>query len=75
MEATTKTTVVWGRYDAVLEQVDRHGAVMQRAHPNDWAPGDYHETAVAPPEAGIEDDEPVSWHGATGRYCVVEVEY
>ena len=30
---------------------------------------------VAPPEAGIEDDEPVSWHGATGRFCVVEVEY
>jgi hypothetical protein len=30
---------------------------------------------VAPDAAGIEADEPVSWHGAAGWHCVVAVQY
>ncbi len=29
----------------------------------------------APPEDGIEDDEAESWHGQTGRFCVVRTVY
>ena len=52
---TMKTTIVWGRMTAVHEQAMRHGAVMQRVHPNGWSPGDFHETEVVGFEGGYDD--------------------
>lgn len=34
-----------------------------------------HCGGMSAPEGGEEGDEPLSWHGAKGNYCVVRVEY
>jgi hypothetical protein len=34
-----------------------------------------HCAGKSAPHGGIEDDEPISWHGASGWHCVVGVTY
>ena len=66
-----------GEYDTLAEAqqaAETEPAGLERSL-WDTARAAGHCGGLTAPSGGVEDDEPISWHGASGWHCVVRVQH